>query len=202
MHEILYISYLKQVETRNQLKRAIKMEKKYGRYSIVMILLFLVGGFSFVFYIFQAYQSFWGLELSLLPREIPPNSSFDFNRGPESRIRATPSSVLTSPISIFLLVNGIFSIAGAISLLQLIREKELISVKEKISSLLLTPEEKTIIEQLKKSGGEINQNQLVRRTGLSKVRVHRTLVRLENRKIVKRYPYGLTNKIVLEKNSL
>lgn len=202
MYEILYISYLKQVETRNKLKRVIKMEKKYRGYSIVMVLLFLVGGFSFVFYIFQAYQAFWGLELSLLPREIPPNSSFDFNRGPESRIRATPASVLTSPISIFLLVNGIFSIAGAISLLQLVREKELVSVKEKISSLLLTPEEKIIIEELKKSGGEINQNQLVRRTGLSKVRVHRALVRLENRKIVKKYPYGLTNKIVLEKNSL
>jgi uncharacterized membrane protein len=130
------------------------------------------------------------------------NNSLDVNRSFENRMQANPESTLTSPFALMLLVDGVFSIAGGISLWQLIREKELMSVKENISSLLLAPEEKTIIEELKKSGGQLNQNQLVKRTGLSKVKVHRALVRLETRKIVKKYPYGLTNKIVLEKTPL
>lgn len=173
------------------------MDKKYKKYSILMVLLFLVGGFSFFFYVFQAYQAFWGFELIPFPRDRAINNSLDDNR-----IRPTPQSVLSSPFSLMLLVDGIFSIAGGISLWQLIREKEITSVKESISSLLLTPEERIIIDELKKSGGQLNQNQLVRRSGLSKVQVHRALVRLENRKIVKKYPYGLTNKIVLEASSI
>jgi uncharacterized membrane protein len=178
------------------------MEKRYMKYSIVMILLFLVGGFSFVSYIFQAYLTFWGIETFPPFRERSINSSFENNRSFENRIPSNPESVLTSPFSLMLLIDGIFSIAGGISLWQLIREKELTTVKENISSLLLTPEEKAIIEELKKAGGQLNQNQLVKRTGLSKVKVHRALVRLEVRKVVKKYPYGLTNKIILEKSPL
>lgn len=177
------------------------MEKKYMKYSVVMVLLFLVGGFSFFFYVFQAYQTFWGLEI-FPPRERFVNSSTENNRTLGERIQSNPEAILTSPFSLMLLVDGIFSITGGISLWHLTREKELTTVKENISSLLLTPEEKIIIEELKKAGGKLNQNQLVKNTGLSKVKVHRALVRLEVRKVVKKYPYGLTNKIVLEKTPL
>jgi uncharacterized membrane protein len=176
------------------------MEKRYTKYSILMVLLFIVGGFSFLSYIFQVYQTLWGLETFPFPRERLINESFIDNRSLENRVRPSPESALTAPFSLMLLVDGVFSIVGGLSLWQLTREKELTSVKENISSLLLTPEEKTIIEELKKSHGQLNQNQIVRRTGLSKVKVHRALLRLETRKIVKKYPYGLTNKIVLEKS--
>jgi uncharacterized membrane protein len=178
------------------------MENKYRKYSVVMVLLFLVGGFSFVSYIFQAYQTIWGLEIFPSARERIVNDTFGINRSFENRIPLNPESALTSPFSLMLLVDGVFSIAGGISLWLLIREKELVAVKENISSLLLTPEEKAIIDELKKAGGHLNQNQLVKKTGLSKVKIHRALVRLVTRKVVKKYPYGLTNKIVLEKTSL
>ena len=171
-----------------------------------MILLFLVGGFSLVLYLFQVYSAFWGFETFSLIRgrgtqnySIQPNRSFvgeEFTRSPN------PEAALASPFSLMLLFIGVSSTLGGISIWQLTREKELKSAKEDISSLLLTPEERSIIEELKKANGKLNQNQLVKKTGFSKVKVHRVLVRLEMRKIVKKYPYGLTNKVVLEKTTI
>jgi uncharacterized membrane protein len=191
------------------------MEKRYLKYSIVMVLLFLVGGFSLVLYLFQAYSVLWGFETFSLVRERriqdhPPqlNESSVGLQSNESFVGerliqlSNPEAFLTSPLSLMLLFIGISSTLGGISIWQLTREKELKSVKENITSLLLTPEEKAIVDELKKANGKINQNQLVKRTGFSKVKVHRALVRLETRKIVKKYPYGLTNKIVLEKTAI
>jgi uncharacterized membrane protein len=183
------------------------MEKKYLRHYIVMVLLFLVGGFSFFLYMFQVYSVFWGTETSASVREmeIQNNSPLQINRSflrDGFREPLKPESLLTSPFNLILLLAGITSTIGGISVWQLTREKELKSIKENITSLLLTPEEKAIIEELKKANGRLNQNQLVRKTGFSKVKVHRALVRLETRKIIKKYPYGLTNKIVLEKTAI
>ena len=191
------------------------MERKYLRYSIVMVLLFLVGGFSLILFLFQAYSAFWGAETFSLVRErriqerppqpnessmvTQPNESFTGERLIQL---SNPEAFLTSPLSLMLLFIGISSTLGGISIWQLMREKELKSVKESITSLLLTPEEKSIVEELKRANGKLNQNQLVKKTGFSKVKVHRAIVRLEMRKIVKKYPYGLTNKIVLEKTAI
>jgi len=182
------------------------MERKYLKHSIVMISLFLVGGFCLILYVFQLYSMLWGFETFTLVRERrilnePPQLNRSF---PEEKFIGLPNSevVLTSPFSLMLLFVGLSSILGGISIWQLTREKELKSVKESITSLLLTPEEKAIIEELKKANGKLNQNQLVKKTGFSKVKVHRALMRLEMRKIIKKYPYGLTNKIVLEKTAI
>ncbi|MFH0711261.1 MAG: hypothetical protein V1944_01665, partial [Candidatus Aenigmatarchaeota archaeon] len=153
------------------------MEKRYLKHSIVMVLLFLVGGFSLVSSLLQAYSVLWGVETFNLFRERGPQGNFSqSNRSFESE-RFMPLSninvILTSPVSVMLLFVGITSTLGGISIWQLTREKELKSVKENITSLLLTPEEKSIIDELKKANGKINQNQLVRKTGFSKVKVHR-----------------------------
>ena len=182
------------------------MERKYLKYSIVMVLLFFVGGFSLILYIFQAYSVFWGAETFTLIRErLTQNNSLQSNRsfvGERLIELSNPEAVLASPLSLMLLFVGVTSTAGGVSIWHLAREKELKFVKEGITSLLLTPEERSIIEELKKASGKLNQNQLVKKTGFSKVKVHRALVRLEMRKIIKRYPYGLTNKVVLEKTSI
>jgi uncharacterized membrane protein len=180
----------------------VDLEKKYFKHSIVMVVLFLVGGFSLMYYVFQAYSFFWGSGNLGLERNITFNSTLLRNVTIEQRPRPTSESFLTSPQAIISLVNGIVSIAGAVALWALVNEKEITKVKENISTLLMSPEEKSVVEELKKADGELNQNQLVRNTGFSKVKVHRALVRLEMRKIVKKYPYGLTNKIVLEKTSI
>jgi uncharacterized membrane protein len=194
------------------------MERKYLRHSIVMVLLFLVGGFSLFLFIFQIYSAFWRSEsistfmegngnYTFVPRDyevrgnLPPMGSGMNIIANNTRIRP-PMDILSSPFSFMLLIVSILSILGAISIWQLVREKELKSVKEDITSLLMSPEEKAIVEELKKANGKMNQNQLVMKTGFTKVKVHRALARLETRKIIKKYPYGVTNKIVLEKTAI
>jgi len=165
-------------------------------------------------FLFQLYSAFWGEEtfnffggkpVQNISEELNRSYPDDFNRSfPRERNvqPMTPEAILTSPFSLMLLFAGIISTVGGISVWQLTREKELKSMKEDITSLLMTPEEKAIVDELKRANGKMNQNQLVKRTGFSKVRIHRALVRLETRKIIKKYPYGLTNKVVLEKTSI
>jgi len=187
------------------MKRVPEMKNEYKKYNAVMILCFLIGGFSIIMYLIQAYSAVWGPEVLGPVRDFRTDNNFnrtlDANRSVE-RIAVNPArsiEFLASPFSLVLLFSGVASLLGGISIWSLTREKELRSTKEKITSMLLLPEERTIIEELKKSKGNITQSQLVKRTGLSKVKIHRIINRLAAKGIIKKYQYGLTNKIVLEK---
>lgn len=162
--------------------------KESRKYSISMLLCFILGGFSIMLYIFQLYTAFWGLE-NMGVRNIG-----------RAFIPATPLSYITSPFAFLFLFNGIVMLLAGWSIWRLVRENEITSEKEKITSLLLQPEERAIISELKKSKGSMTQSQLVRTTGMSKVKAHRIVSKLVIKGIVKKYPYGLTNKIVLEKD--
>ncbi|MCX6816109.1 MAG: MarR family transcriptional regulator [Candidatus Aenigmarchaeota archaeon] len=183
------------------------MKNEYRNYNIVMILCLIIGGFSLILYLFQFYDAFWRVEnfprfenMTGLERPFR-NMTFEANRSfGRDLIPLNPMGSITSPSSFMLLLNGIFLLVSGISIWRLTREKELASAKEKITSLLLLPEERMIINELKKAKGSITQSQLVRNTGLSKVKMHRIVSRLAAKGIIKKYPYGLTNKIVLEKD--
>lgn len=182
------------------------MKREYRIYSIIMIVCFIMGGFSLVFYLTQIYTGLWDNKIL---DDMRNNTNFrndsnfsDFNRSFE-RFRNPPIGSFerfASPTSIITLMNGIVLIAGGISLWNITREKEITKAKEKITSMLLLPDEKIIMEELKKSGGESTQSLLVRKTGMNKVKVHRLVNRLAAKGIIKKYQYGLTNKIVLEKD--
>jgi len=62
------------------------------------------------------------------------------------------------------------------------------------------PDEKIVIKELGRNNGELTQSDLVRKTKLSKVKIHRIVRRLETLEIISKYPYGVTNKIKLEKS--
>jgi len=179
------------------------MKNEYRKYSAVMILCFILGGFSIMLFLFQAYDAVWRTEAfnasrpenfsAALNRTFESNRSFE--RGP---IPANPLAFLASPFSVVILLNGIILLAGGISLWKLTCEKELTHAKDRLKSLLLLPEERAIIDELKKSRGSLTQSQLVRNMGMSKVKVHRVVSKLAAKGIVKKYEYGLTNKIVLQ----
>ena len=162
-----------------------------------------------ILYLFQAYSVLWGSEVFGTLRDFRPDNNFTSNFTSSSNANRSfgrgfftllsPSASLTSPFSIMLLINGIILLSGGISIWRLTRDKELKSTKEKLTSLLLMPEERIVILELKKSKGSMTQSQLVKNTGMSKVKTHRIVNRLASKGIVKKYPYGLTNKIVLEK---
>jgi hypothetical protein len=172
-----------------------------GQYAAIMILCFIFGGYFLLHYFSNLFM--------LLPAR-PPNPPMDeFNNSSglfnaSNRTFAGEAAFRNnifepfSPNSLMILLGGIVSVSGGVAIWQLGREKELKTVREDLTSLLLTPEEKKVTDELRKAGGSMAQNELVRKTQLSKVKVHRVLTRLESKNIIKKYSYGITNKIVLE----
>lgn len=79
----------------------------------------------------------------------------------------------------------------------LTHEKEIKKVKSDMKSLFLIPEEKHLISELEKSGGELTQKELTDITGYSRVKVHRIIQKLESKKLIRKVPYGQTNKILI-----
>ncbi len=65
---------------------------------------------------------------------------------------------------------------------------------------LLRPEEKKILLELINTKGEILQNELVLKSGLTKVKITRILSGLEKKRLISKERYGLTNKIKLVNN--
>lgn len=74
-------------------------------------------------------------------------------------------------------------------------ENETLSREEIVS--LFDGDEKKIVEELLKGDGAMLQSDLVKKTNLTKVRVHRIVKKLEERGVVKKEQHGRTNRIVL-----
>jgi hypothetical protein len=193
---------MKPNETKSKLKR---------RYFAVMLICFLFSGFSIISLIMQGYASFWRTEFLGFPLEErnlrgpgfmtrDTNLPFDFNalgRG----IASSPDTiaVLLSPTSLYWLAGAIISILAGIAIWSLTREKEIKQIRQETANNLLLPDEKKIIETLKKFDYELTQARLAKETGLGKVQVHRVIKRLEAKGILEKHDYGLTNKIILKK---
>jgi hypothetical protein len=64
---------------------------------------------------------------------------------------------------------------------------------------LLKGDEKKVIVALRESHGEILQNRLVTHLGLSKVKVTRLVSSLEQKRLITKERYGLTNRIKLNR---
>ena len=74
----------------------------------------------------------------------------------------------------------------------------IVSIKDSMT----TKDEKLVMRTLEENGSELTQTELVKRTKLSKVKVHRVIKRLESIGIVNKYSYGMTNKIRLKDSIL
>lgn len=194
---------MKQVEKRNN-KRTF--------YWTVAILCLIYGGVSLILSVQQAYF-LHGREHIFSPsnftRDIPRTISQNnfphdnLTRNISSRQPVPAEERFRAPFMLTLFTSffgSLVSILAGISLLNLLRKKETKEIKKDIIEAMILPDEKFVIHELEKSNGEITQSELVKRTKLSKVKVHRIIKRLESLEIVKKYPYGLTNKIKLEKH--
>ncbi len=183
-----------------------KMRK---RYFAVIILCFLFGGFSLISFILQAYTVFWRIELVGFPlgerisQSLPAGArdlNIDSNRFDRARfLPPDPVQALLSPTSLYLIAGAVVAILAGITIWNLIREKEIKAIKQETANNLLLPDEKKVIDTLKKANFESTQSKLVKETGLSKVQVHRTIKRLESKGVLEKHNYGLTNKIILKK---
>jgi uncharacterized membrane protein len=64
---------------------------------------------------------------------------------------------------------------------------------------VLLDDEKSVIRILQKHDGAMTQRDLSRESEFGKVKIHRLLKKLETKKIVTKYEFGMTNRIRLEK---
>lgn len=163
------------------------MDKKY---TMIMVISFIYGGFLLVTYFFMAYSILWRGELSGL-------EPFGPRRFRQEDINIL--SLLVSPTMLIILAGGLISIVNGIAIRFLTHEKEIKKVKADMKSLFLTPEEKHIVSELENSGGDLTQKELTDMTGYSRVKVHRVISRLESKKIIRKVSIGQTNRIIIEK---
>jgi uncharacterized membrane protein len=77
--------------------------------------------------------------------------------------------------------------------------KKVVREKQEMINVFLNPDEKRIIELVKESKNGALQSDLVIKTGYSKVKMHRILKGLENKGLIKRGRFGITNKVHLSK---
>ena len=196
-----------------------EMETKH---TIVMVLLFIFGGFLLTNYVFTAYSLIWASETPQTDnittastnssytgpntgeyhserqdREIPGVPPF-IPRRILQREQLNPIDILISPSLIFNLIGGLISIAGAITIRSLTHTKEIKRMRKDLAELYLTDEEKEVMKEIEKAGAEVTQKELTDRTGYSRVKMHRIIQKLEAKKIIRKIPCGQTNKIILE----
>ncbi len=81
-------------------------------------------------------------------------------------------------------------------------EKQIIKIQKDVTSTLkfLNREEQMIVKSILNHKGKTTQSEITRDTGLSRVKIFRSLKKLEERKIITKRPNGMTNFIELEEN--
>jgi uncharacterized membrane protein len=176
------------------------------KFMAVMIACFIFGGYFLVNFVSQMYD-FWYRNAMMdrmnLSEPFPSDGNFspqggNFTQFPRD-FRGIQFNRQFPGESLIDLLGGIVFIIAGISMWCLIREKETGLLREEVEKALLLPEEKEIMDELKKSGGEMTQKELSNRTGIPKVKLHRVLSKMEKKSVLKRYPYGMTKKVVIEK---
>ncbi|MCX6799326.1 MAG: winged helix-turn-helix transcriptional regulator [Candidatus Diapherotrites archaeon] len=195
------------------LETIFRSDKKY---AVVTALCFIYGGFLIASFALQAYSLFWRTEIAGFPTETngfpfidgsgaSPNPSQDFNESAADRniglrrFQREPAAALLAPTPLSWLGGGLISIFAGFAIMSLTRKKEIKRIKHETASNLLLPDEKKIIDLLRKSNYESTQARIAKETGLSKVQVHRAVKRLEAKGALEKHEYGLTNKIILNK---
>ncbi|MFH1054550.1 MAG: MarR family transcriptional regulator [Candidatus Altiarchaeota archaeon] len=189
------------------------MEKNL-KYTAIMVLSFMLGGFLLSTYSFMAYSILWSSESNILEysrnnvtdvretsttrfaREVPGLPPFIPRRLMAEHMN--PFDILTSPLMMFCLVGGLISMSSALSIWTLTHNRAMRKVKEDLTELYLTDEEKQVMAKLGASSTEMTQKELTDRMGYSRVKTHRILQRLETKKLIRKIPNGQTYKIVIE----
>jgi|SRR3989344_2497376 len=165
-------------------------KKKF--YWFVAILCLIYGGVAIILLIQQSYF--------IYVRNQFPSGTFARNvtQIVNTSLRPNVRTIMAIPL-IVNFFGALISILAGLSLISVLRYKESKELKQEVIDSMVMPDEKTVIKELENNNGILTQSELVNNTGLSKVKVHRIVKRLESLGIVKKYPYGITNKIKLEK---
>ena len=92
----------------------------------------------------------------------------------------------------------LFGLGGLGAFLTAQKEPQKLSIRQKIDPKSLDEDERRIYKNMLDSNGAIFQSELMEKTGFSKVKITRTLDRLEAKNIVERRRRGMSNIVVLK----
>jgi len=175
-------------------------------YMVVMLLCFLYAGFSVYTFVSEMNAI---ARAEFVDRYLYEtfDSGLDTNLGDVlSNDTGASDQLRQSIVSSYYYRNAYFALAGAIigflagvSILLMLQSKSDSEARQDVLDVALTDDEKHVVENLKSSGGIMTQSELVKASGLTKVKIHRVIKRLEALGIVSKYPHGMTNKIKLQK---
>lgn len=164
--------------------------------TLVMVLCFIYAGVCII-------QLIYSVPPMVRGEALPPaqgNDTIRNDTGNITNFKDAPGRMRINPFMVLVqLFGAIISTLAGFSLMSLLRKKERKELTKGLVDSMTTPEEKQVIAELERNNGELAQSELVKKTKLSKVKVHRIVKRLESLNIVSKYPYGVTNKIRLEK---
>ncbi|MFH0978539.1 MAG: helix-turn-helix domain-containing protein [Candidatus Woesearchaeota archaeon] len=157
-------------------------------YWVIAIVCLIYGGIALVIFFQQ-------LSIVYFRPEMPQQRNLTLERPhPNSRFNA----IMAFPM-LATFFGSVVSILAGISMLSLLRKKEKKQITRDLLDSVILPDERLVLRTLESRHGELTQSELVSITKLSKVKVHRIVKRLASMGVVAKYPYGLTNKIMLEK---
>lgn len=189
-----------------KLSETMKSENGKRIYRLLAILCLIYGGVALILFVNQAYSVYIREQfepalistrnLTLINSTALGNSAILRNVTNEYRAHFRNSFAIPLVVNF---IGSLLSIIVGASLLHLLRVKEIKEIKREVIDTIILPDEKIVIKELQNNKGALAQSEIVTATGLSKVKIHRIVKRLESLGIVKKYPYGVTNKIKLEK---
>lgn len=145
------------------------------------------GGFLILTYVAMAYMAVWRGEF------FP-----GFPGGPRRMPQDNPVALLLSPFFLLVLLCGLAFLANGYVLLRHVRHSEVRRTRFETLSVALTEDENEAVQALESVANGLTQKELSVRLGFSAVRIHRVLARLEQKGLVKLFPFGMTNKVVLQ----
>jgi uncharacterized membrane protein len=73
--------------------------------------------------------------------------------------------------------------------------------RDKMLDLMLNEDEKKVIRLMGENSNGVLQSNLVIKSGFSKVKMHRILKKLENKDLIRRGRFGITNKVFLNRTN-
>jgi len=101
---------------------------------------------------------------------------------------------LLIPLAIFAL-----GVVSSLLLVKTIFRKKLAKGEiSRLISVILSPDENKIMKTIAEAGGEIEQDEIVEKTGFSKAKISTHLTKLEKRKLIEKKRYGRKNIIQLK----
>jgi len=112
-----------------------------------------------------------------------------------------PNDFFSESLYLYMFANILgfmVSLGAGVSILFLLRGVDKKEAHRSMVESVTTPEDKRVIKCLESAGGELTQSEIVKNSGLTKVKVHRIVKRLESFGIIEKFPYGMTNKIRLK----